>query len=151
MGCRTGCQLREARQPALRCACLRCVAGAPSGRAAEALPSRRAADPPPTAAAGAAAGESDLPTDYQYSWAQESYSKGQRTRDTWSFVLTLRARLWLLDQAWSYGPGGKSEAARSARARALAAWIRERILQLGPTFIKLGQVGLLCLLGLLCT
>jgi hypothetical protein len=39
-----------------------------------------------------------LPTDYQYTWANDSYSKGQRTRDTWTFVLLLRARLWLLDQ-----------------------------------------------------
>ncbi len=30
---------------------------------------------------------------------------------------------------------------KSVRARALAVWIRERILQLGPTYIKLGQVG----------
>ena len=96
---------------------------------------------PPPLAATRTAGEDAPPTGYAYSWAQESYSRRQRTLDTWSFVLTLRARLWLLDQAWSYGPGGRSEAARSARARALAAWIRERILQLGPTFIKLGQVG----------
>lgn len=81
----------------------------------------------------------DLPTDYQYTWAQESYSKRQRTLDTWSFVLTLRSRLWLLDQAWSY-PGGLTPEKKAERGRVLAVWIRERILQLGPTFIKLGQV-----------
>lgn len=80
-----------------------------------------------------------LPTDYQYTWAQENYSKRQRTFDTWSFVLTLRARLWLLDQKWSY-PGGMTPEAKSGRARTLAVWIRERILQLGPTYIKLGQL-----------
>ena len=51
-----------------------------------------------------------LPTDYQYTWANDSYSKGQRTRDTWTFVLLLRARLWLLDQVCAVrrrgGPGG---------------------------------------------
>jgi hypothetical protein len=91
--------------------------------------------PPPVDAAA----DSELPTDYRYAWAQESYSRRRRALDTWTFVLALRARLWLLDQAWSY-PGGKSEEARGARARATAVWIRERILQLGPTFIKLGQL-----------
>lgn len=43
-------------------------------------------------------------------------------------------------QAWSY-PGGMTPERKSARARVLAVWIRERILQLGPTYIKLGQVG----------
>lgn len=42
--------------------------------------------------------DNDLPTDYQYTWSQEDYSRRRRTIDTWSFVLTLRARLWLLDQ-----------------------------------------------------
>lgn len=45
-----------------------------------------------------------LPMDYTYTWAQESYSRRQRTADTWRFVLTLRARLFLLDKPWSY-PG----------------------------------------------
>lgn len=30
---------------------------------------------------------------------------------------------------------------QKARQRSLAVWIRERILQLGPTFIKLGQLS----------
>ncbi len=46
----------------------------------------------------------EIPLDYQYTWAQDSYSKRQRTVDTWSFVLLLRARLFLLDKPWSY-PG----------------------------------------------
>lgn len=47
-----------------------------------------------------------LPTDYQYTWAQENYSKRRRALDSWSFVLTLRARLWLLDQVWRQGQAG---------------------------------------------
>ena len=83
--------------------------------------------------------ETDVGTisNVQYDW--ESYSKTKRTIDTWSFVLLLRSRLWLLDQKWSY-PGGFSEEARSKRARSLAIWIRETLLQLGPTFIKIGQL-----------
>ena len=30
---------------------------------------------------------------------------------------------------------------QKARRRSLAVWVRERILQLGPTFIKLGQLS----------
>eukprot|EP00890_Picochlorum_soloecismus_P002160 jgi/Picsp_1/2945/NSC_01170-R1_protein kinase domain-containing protein len=83
--------------------------------------------------------ENDLPQDYKYTWAKDDYNKTKRTIDTWSFVLTLRARLWLLEQPWSY-PGGMDDAKKGARARSLAIWIRESILQLGPTFIKLGQL-----------
>lgn len=84
--------------------------------------------------------ERQLTTNYSYSWAEDDYSKTQRTIDTWSFVLTLRARLWLLEQKWSY-PGGQTPEKRSTRARALAAWLRESILNLGPTYIKLGQLS----------
>lgn len=95
------------------------------------------APPLPAMAAVLPAGpQDDLPLDYQYTWAQDSYSRGRRTADTWAFVLTLRARLWLQDQAWSYGPGGMTAERKAARGRVLAAWIRESLLQLGPTYIK---------------
>ena len=81
----------------------------------------------------------DLAINYNYTWAEDNYSEMKRTIDTWNFVLTLRARLWLLEQKWSY-PGGMTDEKKAARARTLAIWIRESILQLGPTFIKLGQL-----------
>lgn len=81
----------------------------------------------------------ELRQNYSYTWAKDDYSASKRTLDTWSFVLTLRARLWLLEQPWSY-PGGMNDEKKSQRARGLAIWIRESILQLGPTFIKIGQL-----------
>lgn len=60
-------------------------------------------------------GEQGLPLrSYRYSWAEESYSERRRTLDTWTFVLTLRTRLWLLDQGWSY-IGGMTKEARQGR------------------------------------
>lgn len=47
----------------------------------------------------------DLPTDVDFKWAQDSYNATQRNLDTWLFFGTFRTRLWLLDQKWSY-PGG---------------------------------------------
>ena len=46
------------------------------------------------------------------------------------FALTLRAKLWLLEQKWSYA-GGFTAAKESARRRALAAWLRDSLLALG--------------------
>lgn len=44
-------------------------------------------------------------------------------------------------QKWTYkkAAGGMSEAAVSARRAALAVWLREGLVKLGPTFIKIGQ------------
>ena len=47
-----------------------------------------------------------------------------------------------MDAPWTY-PGGVSDDKKSRRLRALAAWARERILELGPTFIKVStELGL---------
>ena len=81
-----------------------------------------------------------LAQNYSYTWSNDDYSETKRNIDTWSFVLSLRAKLWFLEQPWSYGPGGMTDEKKSARARSMAVWIRESILQLGPTFIKIGQL-----------
>jgi hypothetical protein len=84
--------------------------------------------------------DDSIPLDTDFDWSDEKgYSKGKRTVQIWSFVLRLRAAIYLLDAKWSY-PGGFSDAKRSARARGVAVWTRECLLRLGPTFIKLGQV-----------
>ncbi|KAL3699463.1 hypothetical protein R1sor_017485 [Riccia sorocarpa] len=80
-----------------------------------------------------------LPSDEGFSWAKDNYSRAQRNIDVWTFVLQLRARIFLLDAKWTY-VGGFSEEKLKARRRATASWVRECILQLGPTFIKLGQL-----------
>ncbi|KAK6238698.1 hypothetical protein QUC31_004167 [Theobroma cacao] len=81
-----------------------------------------------------------LPSDESFSWANENYSTLQRTIDVWSFVLSLRVRVLLDNAKWAY-VRGFTEDKQKKRRRKTASWLRERVLQLGPTFIKLGQLS----------
>ncbi|KAF9589289.1 hypothetical protein IFM89_022359 [Coptis chinensis] len=81
-----------------------------------------------------------LPSDESFSWANENYSSWQRSIDVWSFVLSLRVRLLLDNAKWAY-LGGFTEEKQKNRRRKTASWLRECVLQLGPTFIKLGQLS----------
>ncbi|BAZ67155.1 MAG: AarF/ABC1/UbiB kinase family protein [Pelatocladus maniniholoensis HA4357-MV3] len=78
-------------------------------------------------------------TDKAYRWNRENYSSRRRFVDIWSFVLTLLFRLWLYNKSWSYA-GGVTEVKQAARRKVLAVWIRNTLLDLGPTFIKVGQL-----------
>lgn len=78
-------------------------------------------------------------SDKAYRWNRESYSSKRRFIDIWSFVLTLMFKLWRFNKAWSY-PGGVTELKQAARRKAQAIWIRNTFLDLGPTFIKVGQL-----------
>ncbi|BAY96565.1 hypothetical protein NIES37_04990 [Tolypothrix tenuis PCC 7101] len=78
-------------------------------------------------------------SDKAYRWNRENYSSRRRFIDIWSFVLTLMFKLWRYNKAWSY-PGGITEAKQAARRKAQAIWIRNTLLDLGPTFIKVGQL-----------
>ncbi|NJL61771.1 MAG: AarF/ABC1/UbiB kinase family protein [Methylacidiphilales bacterium] len=78
-------------------------------------------------------------SDKAYRWNRESYSSKRRFIDIWSFVLILMYRLWLYNKSWSY-PGGVTDAKQAARRKMLAIWIRNTLLDLGPTFIKVGQL-----------
>jgi predicted unusual protein kinase regulating ubiquinone biosynthesis (AarF/ABC1/UbiB family) len=78
-------------------------------------------------------------TNKAYRWNRENYSRRRRFLDIWSFVLTLLFKLWLYNKSWSY-PGGVTEAKHAARRKAQAVWIRNTLLDLGPTFIKVGQL-----------
>ncbi|MBN3952194.1 MAG: AarF/ABC1/UbiB kinase family protein [Nostoc sp. NMS7] len=74
-----------------------------------------------------------------YRWNRENYSSRRRFVDIWSFVLTLMFKLWLYNKSWSYA-GGVTEVKQAARRKSQAVWIRNTLLDLGPTFIKVGQL-----------
>ena len=74
-----------------------------------------------------------------YRWSRENYSRRGRFIDIWAFVLKLVGARWLYKESWSY-QGGISDEKKAARRRNLAVWIRETLLDLGPTFIKIGQL-----------
>ncbi|OYD96206.1 hypothetical protein CDG76_05145 [Nostoc sp. 'Peltigera membranacea cyanobiont' 210A] len=74
-----------------------------------------------------------------YRWNREKYSSKRRFVDIWSFVLTLLFKLWLYNKSWSY-PGGVTDVKQAARRKTQAVWIRSTLLDLGPTFIKVGQL-----------
>ncbi|OKH41055.1 hypothetical protein NIES2119_01270 [[Phormidium ambiguum] IAM M-71] len=77
--------------------------------------------------------------DKAYRWNRENYSRQRRFLDIWGFVLTLMFELWLDSKPWSY-PGGMTEDKKAVRRKKQAVWIRDTFLDLGPTFIKVGQL-----------
>lgn len=77
-------------------------------------------------------------TQKAYRWSRENYSHHRRFLDIWTFVLGFVSSNWLNKQAWTYR-GKVTDAKKSARRRAQAVWVRETLLNLGPTFIKVGQ------------
>ncbi|NJK51113.1 AarF/ABC1/UbiB kinase family protein [Candidatus Gracilibacteria bacterium] len=74
-----------------------------------------------------------------YRWNRENYSINRRRFDIWRFVLLLLYKLWLNGKKWSY-KGGSTEEQIAQRRKSQATWIRESLLELGPTFIKAGQL-----------
>jgi predicted unusual protein kinase regulating ubiquinone biosynthesis (AarF/ABC1/UbiB family) len=74
-----------------------------------------------------------------YRWNRKNYSRNRRRFDIWVFVLALLFKLWSNGKKWTYS-GGYTEEKFAARRKKQAAWIRKSILELGPTFIKVGQL-----------
>lgn len=74
-----------------------------------------------------------------YRWNRKKYSRTRRRLDIWTFVLALSVALWRNNRKWTYS-GGFSEEKLAARRYKQAVWIRESLLELGPTFIKAGQL-----------
>ncbi len=76
-----------------------------------------------------------------YRWARQNYSSQRRVVDIWGFVLRILYYTWLDQKNWSYGQDTEpSDEQRSQRRRKRAVWMRETLLELGPTFIKVGQL-----------
>jgi predicted unusual protein kinase regulating ubiquinone biosynthesis (AarF/ABC1/UbiB family) len=74
-----------------------------------------------------------------YRWNRKKYSRNRRFLDIWSFFILFLIGRWLIRKPWTYW-GGMTEARQAYRRRAQAIWVRENFLELGPTFIKLGQL-----------
>lgn len=99
-------------------------------------PSVSSASPQPTSP------EADKPMVYDqnaYRWNRGHYSRQRRFIDIWSFVLRLLGARWRYGKAWTY-QGSITPEKQAARRRRQAIWIRETLLDLGPTFIKVGQL-----------
>ncbi|XP_044469491.1 protein ACTIVITY OF BC1 COMPLEX KINASE 8, chloroplastic [Mangifera indica] len=72
-------------------------------------------------------------------WSRfKTYSTIQRTMEIWGFVLTFIFKAWLNNLKFTYR-GGMTEEKKTLRRKSLAKWLKESILRLGPTFIKIGQ------------
>jgi predicted unusual protein kinase regulating ubiquinone biosynthesis (AarF/ABC1/UbiB family) len=78
-------------------------------------------------------------TQKSYRWNRKNYSRNARRLEIWKFVFWFLAESWANQRHWTY-TGGYSDEKKRARQRRQAAWIRETFLDLGPTFIKLGQL-----------
>ncbi|XP_048534367.1 protein ACTIVITY OF BC1 COMPLEX KINASE 8, chloroplastic isoform X2 [Triticum urartu] len=68
----------------------------------------------------------------------KTYSTIQRTLEIWGSVFAFIFKVWLNNQKFTYR-GGMTEEKRVMRRKVLAKWLKESILRLGPTFIKIGQ------------
>ena len=78
-------------------------------------------------------------TENAYPWNRGNYSRIQRLVEIWAFVAKLMTGFWLNNKSWSYR-GGFTEVHKAARRKEQAVWIRNTLLDLGPTFIKIGQL-----------
>ena len=78
-------------------------------------------------------------TENAYRWNRGNYSRIQRLVEIWAFVIRLMTGFWLNNKSWSYR-GGFTEVHKAARRKEQAVWIRNTLLDLGPTFIKIGQL-----------
>ena len=69
------------------------------------------------------------------------YSALQRSFEIWSFAVVFFFKLWLVGRKWTYPKkkGGMTPENVSSRRATLASWLREGLVKLGPTFIKVGQ------------
>jgi predicted unusual protein kinase regulating ubiquinone biosynthesis (AarF/ABC1/UbiB family) len=83
----------------------------------------------------------EAPMDTQSPYQQVGFSAWRRTLQIYAFALTFAFRYWRLGKPGTYRamPGGMSPENVSAKKAELAKWLREGLIRLGPTFIKIGQ------------
>ena len=74
-----------------------------------------------------------------YRWNRPKYSRNRRRIDIWVFAFSFLFRNWYNNRKWTYS-GGFTPEKQAVRRKVQAVWIRENFLELGPTFIKLGQL-----------
>ena len=74
-----------------------------------------------------------------YRWNRANYSRTRRVIDIWGFFLLTLFYRWWDGKPWTYG-GQFNEQTQEVRQRKRAIWTRETMLELGPTFIKVGQL-----------
>lgn len=74
-----------------------------------------------------------------YRWNRPKYSRNRRRIDIWIFAFSFLFSNWRNNRKWTYS-GGFTPKKQAARRKSQAVWIRENFLELGPTFIKLGQL-----------
>lgn len=74
-----------------------------------------------------------------YRWNRVKYSRNRRRLDIWIFAFSFLLSNWRNGKKWTY-LGGYTPEKEAIRRRSQAIWIRESFLELGPTFIKLGQL-----------
>lgn len=86
-------------------------------------------------------GRPQLETRANTTWQREN--KISRYYALWTFIGNVLFTNWRDSKSWTYSPfgGGRTEQRISDRRRALARYARKRILQLGPTMIKVGQLA----------
>lgn len=83
----------------------------------------------------------EAPVDNESPYQQVGFSAWRRTLQIYAFALTFAFRYWRLGKAGTYSkmPGGMTPENVSAKKAELAKWLREGLIRLGPTFIKIGQ------------
>lgn len=78
-------------------------------------------------------------------WRDTEWQRGNlvsRSAAIWSFIGRLLFTSWMNGQAWTYAfSGGRTDERMSQRRRALARFACARMLTLGPTMIKVGQLA----------
>eukprot|EP00798_Chlamydomonas_sp_ICE-L_P025773 gene25774-11439_t len=73
-------------------------------------------------------------------WNQiKGYSTFRRTTEIWFFAFQFAFKYFMTSKKFTYGKAGMTKEAVSARKKELAIWLREGLVRLGPTFIKIGQ------------